>query len=1024
MVATSSPDWLPAGWSVQFRAQNRGRRTAIYTDLETGKKFFSKDDVIRYTKKATNRGEEPQRTNTKNPSDRSHSQLAANTDEYPEWLPDGWKVELRTRKTGIQVGREYKCYIDPLTECTFYSKPEVFRYLKTVKRKSCKSRSHKMVNRKRCIIKTKTITAVQLPSKVVVEKHNVEDLPPGWILEVKVRKVANRIRRDPYYTDPVHGYVFRSKKEVIRYLQTGETSKHTIKPKSMGTNDLKLTDDEIALSSATKKQKLKHPVTRRQLSEAKKSYEPSGLDLQETENSKLQDKRPTESICALAPVTEVILEKHFTENLVEECVETKGDCSPRWSSQPKAEPSSKHEGKRSSQPQAVLSNKREAKRSKLQDKRVTDDSKVALAPTAEAVPHEHLSESVVENCAKTKEYCSPSKSLQPKAELSNKCEDPGKVVFSEDDPALTPAANTLNKNSHMSRMERRNTRRSQIDARKSKQKEKLNLPRRSSKRLAGLEPEPVNSLVSTVQALQVTTRKSSKGDGSRDAGLALDGFVNRASQQLGDASETEVAHHTITGIISTVQGEPLSKIKRPFDGLEVQPVDTMVSNEQTLHVATRKSSRGDASRDAGLASNDFINGASLQLGDASEPEAAHDRLTDINCTSHGESLNKGKTFLDDQVVPKEQHHRLEPEKMDAEKPGPELCFLFGSDPCLEFAFKTLTGELPIADAVDNESILKPAADTVQKENTLDIGRCSRKPRAISNKSKKAKELKLPHRTSKRLAGLEPELLAKPMSSERGLRNATAKSCRSIALPAVDSAHESSQQFEAGQENKVAHDLCTVINPSIHEESLNKIEKSLKDEPVPEEKPRELEIEKAAVENPVSQFSFPFLDTWSDPCLDFAFKTLTGEIPIEDDLFQGYFQENLVTSHNQRDSLALPDFGSPNVFQSDISPQFDAPEQSVSAQLFPMNSSLPPAGNVSLSNCNGVGFGQQLSTNSSFLPAGNLRFSSGSGVGSGQHLSVNSSFLPAGNVGQPNWSGIGTQNPCLASKKDFHGKVKS
>lgn len=55
--------------------------------------------------------------------------------------------------------------------------------------------------------------------------------------------------RIQYYTDPVHGYIFRSKKDVIRYLQTGETSKHTIKPKSMCTNDLKLTDDEIAVSA-------------------------------------------------------------------------------------------------------------------------------------------------------------------------------------------------------------------------------------------------------------------------------------------------------------------------------------------------------------------------------------------------------------------------------------------------------------------------------------------------------------------------------------------------------------------------------------------------------------------------------------------------------------------------------------------------------------------------------------------------------------------------------------------------------
>lgn len=817
---------------------------------------------------------------------------------------------------------------------------------------------------------------------------------------------------------------------------------------------------------------MKHPVTRRQLSEgerstdnimykklshharlqliraidkplisnysfelttaAKKSSETSGLELPETESSKLQDKRPTESIGALASKTEVVLENHLTENLVEECVENKEDCCPSWSSQPNAEPSGKNICKRSSQPKAELSDKRETKRSKLQDKRLIGESKVALAPTAEAVPQKHLTESMVEKCAETKEDCSPSKSSQPKAELSNKREgrttlvevdssstDPGKVIFCKDEPALTPAAYTLNKNSFKSQMEKNDIRRPQIDARKSKNKEKLNLPRRSSKRLAGLEPEPVNNLVSSVQALEVATRKSCKCDGSQDAGLASDDFVNRTSRQLGDASETKVAHHTITQVKSTLQGEPLSKVNRPLDGLELQPVDTLVSNEQTLQVATRKSGRGDSSRDTGLASYDLVNGASLQLGAASEPEAAHDTLIDINSPSHGESLNKGNMLLDDQVVRKEQHHKLE-----TEKPGPELRLLFGSDPCLEFAFKTLTGELPIADTVNNKPIVKPAAaaDMLQKENSLENGSCSRKTRAVSNKSKKAKGLQLPHRTSKRLAGAEPELLAKPMSSERALRKAMAKSCRSNSFQAVDLAHEASQQFEAGQEKKVAND--PIINPSLHEESSNKIEKSVKDQAVSEEKPQKLEFEKAAVENPQSQFSFPFLDTWSDPCLDFAFKTLTGEIPIEDDLFQGYFQENLDTSHNQKESLALPDFGSPSFFQSDISPQFDAPEQSVSGQLFPMSSSLPPTGNVGLSNCNGVGFGQQLSMNSSFLPAGNVRFSNGSGVASGQQLSMNSSYLPAGNMALSNWSGVGTQKPCLGGKTDFHGKVKS
>lgn len=52
-----------------------------------------------------------------------------------------------------------------------------------------------------------------------------------------------------YYTDPNSGYVFRSKKDVIRYLETGEMSKYAFKPKNMCNNDLKLVNDDIAVSA-------------------------------------------------------------------------------------------------------------------------------------------------------------------------------------------------------------------------------------------------------------------------------------------------------------------------------------------------------------------------------------------------------------------------------------------------------------------------------------------------------------------------------------------------------------------------------------------------------------------------------------------------------------------------------------------------------------------------------------------------------------------------------------------------------
>ncbi|XP_031278277.1 methyl-CpG-binding domain-containing protein 13-like [Pistacia vera] len=97
-------------------------------------------------------------------------------------------------------------------------------------------------------------------SKVVVEKSTVDDLPPGWIKETKIRKNAFGVRRDPYYTDPVSGYVFRSKKDVFRYLETGEISRHAFKPSKRDAHDL-----EALPSPAAKRQKLEHPATRRRL---------------------------------------------------------------------------------------------------------------------------------------------------------------------------------------------------------------------------------------------------------------------------------------------------------------------------------------------------------------------------------------------------------------------------------------------------------------------------------------------------------------------------------------------------------------------------------------------------------------------------------------------------------------------------------------------------------------------------------------------------------------------------------------
>ncbi|GFZ01745.1 hypothetical protein Acr_15g0003540 [Actinidia rufa] len=76
----------------------------------------------------------------------------------------------------------------------------------------------------------------------------------------------------------------------------------------------------------------------------------------------------------------------------------------------------------------------------------------------------------------------------------------------------------------------------------------------------------------------------------------------------------------------------------------------------------------------------------------------------------------------------------------------------------------------------------------------------------------------------------------------------------------------------------------------------------------------------------------------DPCLEFAFKTLTGAIPIEDNIaIQGYFQQQDDTSNPQTDGcLSLPEIGLPNFFQSNISSDFATVGKSVSVLKLPEN----------------------------------------------------------------------------------------
>uniref|UniRef100_A0A453T2N3 MBD domain-containing protein n=2 Tax=Aegilops tauschii TaxID=37682 RepID=A0A453T2N3_AEGTS len=56
-------------------------------------------------------------------------------------------------------------------------------------------------------------------------EFNPFGLPHGWVKEIVYRKTSEGIRKDPYYTDPVNQYVFRTLTSAVRYLETGKVTK-------------------------------------------------------------------------------------------------------------------------------------------------------------------------------------------------------------------------------------------------------------------------------------------------------------------------------------------------------------------------------------------------------------------------------------------------------------------------------------------------------------------------------------------------------------------------------------------------------------------------------------------------------------------------------------------------------------------------------------------------------------------------------------------------------------------------------
>ncbi|CAI8619379.1 unnamed protein product [Vicia faba] len=891
--ANERPEWLPDGWNFEVRTRKSGPAVGTaykcYVDPLNIHKFYSKPEVLRHlettkdsngsskkkkgtTSKHTPSKEEekcidkhtPNKEKQKRTKSNQHSSskeeekftsihspnnTAEKASERPEWLPDGWDIKVQTRKSGPAMGSSYKCYIDPLNIHKFYSKPEVLRHLETTKASNCSSKKKKGTTSKhtpskeeekcidkhtpnkeeeKCIDKHslnkekqkrtnnnqhspskeeekcinmhspskeeeehinmdtgskdgEKFTSMHSPNNVAGEKSAEEDLPPGWIKEAKIRKNRNGIRKDWLYIDPESGYVFHSKKDVQRYLESGDIDKCAIKPSRRQNQD----EDNSTPYPAAKRQKPKQSTPRQKTSAANEPAE--SLESPDVNNSMKGKDVNVSSGMMVSP-------------------DTSGE--------------SLKAGYRSS-------------------RRLTGAEPVKLA------------DNVVNN-----------QTLVPKRNLRKN--------------RTTLAADMENKSSqHLNGVPETEQPKpeSRTNSNKFSKKKEPHIPCRASKRLAGSESKKSEEVTDELQQGEGGPDHPPLNSESRNKRRKSPLVLPAADNQLEMLEvDDENSEPQLSFAFHYSWSDPcLDYAINSLTGV-LPPVDNSVDNgpatvpETDIQKPTFDDTVTGRSRDS---QNNSVD---------NEPTTVHE--TDIQNQNNSVDNDNGLTTV---------------HETDAQK--------------------TL---------IDNVTRSKDSQSNLLDNVTR--GRDKNTP-VQSNKSKRKKEVKVPPmRLSKRLAGIEPE--ANP--SDKALEYSSKKSSKEEPTAAALLTNGASDHLHAVEEAKLTRHASDSLKTEIPEKSSRKSAKSsnsLKTE-IPEKSSRksakssddqivhkeqasdslktempekssrksakssddqivhkEQQLEKAEAENVSDdrskpEVTLPFSESWSDPCLEFAFKTLTGALPVD------------------------------------------------------------------------------------------------------------------------------------------------
>ncbi|WVZ24883.1 hypothetical protein V8G54_003427 [Vigna mungo] len=1035
----------------------------------------------------------------------SKQQSAENANERPEWLPDGWNMEVRIRKSGVHMGSGYKCYIEPLKGYKFFSKPEVLRYLETVKDSSCtskkgnKSSKINTPNDKSCTSKEKKCSKMQTPNNkscsskkekkcasmefpnddsctpkeekkgnnmdfpnnnsyapkkekngnnldspndnsclskkekigtnmdspkdssctpkkeknctnmdspidVVVEKSIPEDLPHGWLKELKISKNGKGIRKDPFYIDPVSGYVFRSKKDVLRYLASGDIRKCAFKPSRRQIQD----EDNITSPPAAKRQKLKQSAPTQQLSAAteihdKSSLEPSANSPRKKQNANVSARTKVASV----PKGDSVANMHSLEDGAANSSEVRKSSDPGRS--------------------ALLRNEslKESAKALFADDLQEEEQAVNAVENGNEKNHGNQSISKIRKEFSVPQRSSPRLAGSKSVQLVNNVVNEQTLQIPKRN--LRKSRNTLDvdisvdqaapkEQPYVQETDKIEDKKPeiQISSNKSGKKKEHHLPRRASKRLAAIEHESMNSKVelqqsecgpATVLANQAPINGNSANKRKKSAAPHLE---KRGKEEMVDEKtepqlsfayhyswsdpSLEYAINALTGVLPPADNIPSTvpetdNQKALFDNVTGRSATTIPGTDvQNTSVGTGRSTTAAPETDIQKASIDNGTGrsatevletdirkASVDSGTGRSTTAVPE--TDIRKASVDSGTGRSTTAVPDSdtqkapidngtgssttAVPDTDIQKAPVDNgtgssttavpdTDIQKASVDNGRASSTTAVLDTDIQKAsvdndTGRSPAAvpeidiqntsvnigrsattiletdlqktliDSVKGSSATAIPENNVQKtvvemesgrststgpetdiqkslidsvtgsrdsENNLHdtvTGSKYRKSQVRSNKPKRTKELKVPVRLSKRLAGLEPEL----PPAERALEYSTRKSCKEETTATATLTNGVSDHHNAGEETKpTLLQASDSLKTEVLGESLKRSENSYDAQTDHKEQLEKVEVENVGDVRTEPKLPLPFGDSWSDPCLEFAIKTLTGAFPVD------------------------------------------------------------------------------------------------------------------------------------------------